>query len=80
MSSARQCLPSCGLKAGRVQKSVLVVEDEFLIAIDLQLMLEELGWREAKRFNEFVGRGSEQTVIFDKPSDAAQGPVAVGLL
>lgn len=28
-----------------VQKSVLVVEDEFLIAMDLALMLEVHGWR-----------------------------------
>jgi len=28
-----------------VQKTVLVVEDEFLIAMDLKLMLEERGWR-----------------------------------
>jgi DNA-binding response OmpR family regulator len=28
-----------------VQKSVLIVEDEFLIAMDLQAMLEDHGWR-----------------------------------
>lgn len=28
-----------------VQKSVLIVEDEFLIAMDLQLLLEDHGWR-----------------------------------
>jgi DNA-binding response OmpR family regulator len=33
------------LKAGFLQKTVLVVEDEFAIAMDLQLMLEEHDWR-----------------------------------
>jgi DNA-binding response OmpR family regulator len=28
-----------------MHKSVLVVEDEFLVAMDLQLMLEDNGWR-----------------------------------
>jgi DNA-binding response OmpR family regulator len=28
-----------------MQKSVLIVEDEFLIALDLKLMLEGAGWR-----------------------------------
>ncbi|KPG02202.1 response regulator receiver protein [Rhodopseudomonas sp. AAP120] len=28
-----------------MQKTVLIVEDEFLIAMDLAHMLEELGWR-----------------------------------
>ncbi len=28
-----------------MQKSVLVVEDEFLVAMDLQMMLERSGWR-----------------------------------
>jgi DNA-binding response OmpR family regulator len=28
-----------------VQKTILIVEDEFLIAMDLKLMLEEDGWR-----------------------------------
>jgi CheY-like chemotaxis protein len=28
-----------------MQKSVLIVEDEFLIAMDLQLLLESRGWR-----------------------------------
>lgn len=28
-----------------MQKSVLIVEDEFLIAMDLQAMLEDHGWR-----------------------------------
>lgn len=28
-----------------MQKTVLIVEDEFLIAMDLQLMLEAHGWR-----------------------------------
>lgn len=28
-----------------MQKTVLIVEDELLIAMDLQLMLEEHGWR-----------------------------------
>jgi hypothetical protein len=28
-----------------MQKTVLIVEDEFLIAMDLQLMLEDHGWR-----------------------------------
>jgi DNA-binding response OmpR family regulator len=28
-----------------MQKTVLIVEDEFLIALDLKLMLEEHGWR-----------------------------------
>jgi DNA-binding NtrC family response regulator len=28
-----------------VQKTVLIVEDEYLIAMDLQLMVERLGWR-----------------------------------
>lgn len=33
------------MKANHVRKTVLIVEDEFLIAMDLQLMLEGLGWR-----------------------------------
>jgi DNA-binding response OmpR family regulator len=33
------------LKGGHVQKTVLIVEDEFLIAMDLKLMLEDRGWR-----------------------------------
>lgn len=28
-----------------MQKTVLIVEDEYLIAMDLQLMVERLGWR-----------------------------------
>ena len=28
-----------------MQKTVLIVEDEFLIAMDVQLMLEDQGWR-----------------------------------
>jgi DNA-binding response OmpR family regulator len=28
-----------------LQKTVLIVEDEFLIAMDLKLMLEQQGWR-----------------------------------
>jgi hypothetical protein len=32
--------PSPELKGGHVQKTVLIVEDEFLIAMDLKLMLE----------------------------------------
>jgi DNA-binding response OmpR family regulator len=33
------------LKDDHVQKTVLIVEDEFLIAMDLKLMLEDRGWR-----------------------------------
>jgi two-component system, response regulator PdtaR len=33
------------VKAGSLQKSVLIVEDEFLLALNLQLMLEAQGWR-----------------------------------
>lgn len=33
------------MKASRLQKTVLIVEDEFMIAMDLQLMLEEHDWR-----------------------------------
>lgn len=32
------------LEAGLMHKSVLVVEDEFLIAMDIQLLLERRGW------------------------------------
>src|SRR3546814_1168659 len=28
-----------------MQKTILIVEDEFLIAMDLQLLLEDCGWR-----------------------------------
>ncbi|RWD61069.1 response regulator, partial [Mesorhizobium sp.] len=28
-----------------MQKSILIVEDEFIIAMDLKAMLERLGWR-----------------------------------
>ena len=33
------------MRDGDVQKTVLIVEDEFLIAIDLKLTLEANGWR-----------------------------------
>lgn len=32
------------LEAGLMHQSVLVVEDEFLIAMDIQLLLERRGW------------------------------------
>ncbi len=37
--------PLPGVKDDHVQKTVLIVEDEFLIAMDLKLMLEDRGWR-----------------------------------
>ena len=33
------------MKVDPLEKTVLVVEDEFLIAMDLQLLLEKSGWR-----------------------------------
>ncbi len=33
------------MKAGPLEKTVLIVEDELLIAMDLQFLLERSGWR-----------------------------------